>query len=117
MPPGPQAPSDPPAGPSPPPAPAPGRYLSITAREYSYSLSRPVVATGRVTFELRNGGEDPHNLVVSPEGSHQPLASFADLTPGSVATQGVDLAQGRYYLWCSLDGHEAIGMNATLRVE
>ena len=111
------SPVDPLAGPPLPPAPVLGSYLSVRATEYSYALSRPVVAAGRVTFELRNGGEDPHNLVVSPEGSHQVLASFADLDPGLVAAQGVDLAQGRYYLWCSLDAHEAMGMKATLRVE
>jgi len=94
-----------------------GGYLNVRAREFSYTLSRPVVAAGRVTFELRNGGEDPHNLVVSPEGSHEALVSFGELGPGLLATQGVDLARGRYYLWCSLDGHEAIGMQATLRVE
>jgi len=101
-------------------APAPAtqnRYVSVQAREFYYTLSRPVVAAGRVTFELRNAGEDPHNLVVSPEGTHEVLASFAELAPGSVDRRERELAPGRYLLWCSLDGHEAIGMKATLRVE
>lgn len=117
--PAPQEPSDP-LDALPPPVPVVpgvGSYLSVRAREFSYTLSRPVVTAGRVTFELRNAGEDPHNLVVSPENSHEPLASFGQVGPGSVAARGVDLAQGRYYLWCSLDGHEAIGMKASLRVE
>jgi len=97
--------------------PPPAGYVSVRATEYAYTLSRPVVAAGRVTFELRNSGEDPHDLVVSPEGSHVPLASFGESPAGSVGTRGVDLAPGRYYLWCSLDGHEAVGMQATLRVE
>ena len=91
--------------------------MSVAAREFSYTLSRPVVATGEVTFELRNAGEDPHNMVVSPEGSHDALTSFPDLDPAGVATQELTLPAGRYYLWCSLEGHEAAGMHATLRVE
>ena len=117
--PSPQTPLDSLAGPLlPVPAvPGPGGYVSIRAREFAYTLSRPVVAAGRVTFELRNSGEDPHDLVVSREGSHEPLASFGELTSGLVATRRVDLGPGRYYLWCALDGHEAVGMKATLRVE
>jgi len=104
----------PPAG-----TPAPlGRFLGIDAREFSFTLSRPVVASGTVTFELRNRGEDPHNLVVSPEGTHDRLAAFEDLEAETgMARRGFDLPAGRYYLWCSLEFHEAAGMNATLRVE
>jgi len=40
--------------------------VSVAAREWTFTLSRPVVAAGSVTVELRNVGEDPHNLVVSP---------------------------------------------------
>jgi hypothetical protein len=91
------------------------RYVSVAAREWSLTLSRPVVATGSVTIELRNLGEDPHDLVLSPEGTHTPLASFPETGPGGLAKLGVNLAAGRYLLWCSLAGHEGAGMRATLR--
>jgi uncharacterized cupredoxin-like copper-binding protein len=29
----------------------------------------------------------------------------------------VELAPGRYQLWCSLEGHESKGMSVTLRVQ
>lgn len=120
------------SGPSPLPAPlpapalppavdpptTPGRYLTVGAREFSYTLSRPVLATGEVTFELRNGGEDPHNMVVSPAGTHGPLATFSDVAPGGgMATRRLLLERGSYYLWCAIEFHEAAGMSATLRVE
>jgi uncharacterized cupredoxin-like copper-binding protein len=71
-----------------------------------------------VTVELRNVGEDPHNLVVSPDdGSHTPLADWAETGPGGYLRQTVALPAGRYLLFCSLEGHEAAGMSARLRVE
>jgi hypothetical protein len=105
----------PPAAPT--PAPALGRYVSVTAREFSFTLSRPVVAAGQVTLELRNWGEDPHNLVVSPDdGSHEQLAGWTDAGPGAVVPQKLTLPAGDYRLWCSLPGHEAAGMSVQLQV-
>ena len=108
------------AGGSAPPPPSAGlpRFVSVAAREWSLTLSRPVVGTGSVTIELRNLGEDPHNLVVNPDdGSHAPLAGWAETEPGGVLRQSVTLDAGRYLLFCSLEGHEAAGMSVRLRVE
>ena len=110
-----------PTSPAPPqpedPAPALPGFVSVAAREFSLTLSRPLVGAGNVRIELRNLGEDPHNLVVSPEGSHSPLGSFSTLDPGLYERRTVALAPGRYQLWCSLEGHEALGMSVTLRVQ
>ncbi len=110
-----------PTSPAPPqpgdPAPALPSFVSVAAREFSLTLSRPLVGAGDVRIELRNSGEDPHNLVVSPDGSHSPLASFSTLDPGLYERRTVSLAPGRYQLWCSLESHEALGMTVTLRVQ
>ena len=66
-----------------PPAATPQRNVSVTASEFSLLLSRPVVDHGRVGVQLRNAGEDPHNLQVAREES--PLAvllGFPTLSPG-----------------------------------
>jgi hypothetical protein len=111
----------PPAAPAPPqpedPAPTLPSFVSVAAREFSLTLSRPLVAAGNIRIELRNVGEDPHNLVVSPEGSHSTLDAFSTLDPGLYERRTVALAPGRYQLWCSLEGHEALGMSVTLRVQ
>ena len=100
-----------------PAAPLP-RFVSVAAREWSLTLSRPVVGAGSVTVELRNVGEDPHDLVVSPDdGSHTPLADWPEMAPGTHLRQTVSLPAGRYLLFCSLEGHEAAGMSVRLRVE
>jgi Copper binding proteins, plastocyanin/azurin family len=99
------------------PAPLP-RSVSVSAREFSFTLSRPLVGAGSVSVELRNVGEDPHNLVISPDdGSHSPLASWSDLDPGLRERKSVTLTAGRYRLWCSLPDHEAQGMHADLVVQ
>jgi hypothetical protein len=109
----------PPGNPQDPPPAIPSlpSFVSVAAREFSLTLSRPLVGTGSVRIELRNDGEDPHNLVVSPDGTHTPLASFSTLDPGLYERRSVTLAPGRYQLWCSLEGHEAKGMSVTLRVQ
>ncbi len=100
-----------------PPDPPP-RALSVAAREFSFTLSRPLVGAGSVSIELRNLGEDPHNLVLSPDdGSHLPLASWTDTGPGERLRKSVTLAAGRYQLWCSLLDHESQGMSADLIVQ
>jgi hypothetical protein len=108
----PQAPADPPPG-----DPALPTFVSVAAKEFSLTLSRPLVGAGDVRVELRNVGEDPHNLVVSPEGTHTPLSSFSTLDPGLYERRTVSLAPGRYQLWCSLESHEVLGMSVKLRVE
>ena len=106
----------PPAPPPPSDSPLPS-FVSVGAKEFSLTLSRPLVGKGGVRIELRNTGEDPHNLVMSPEGTHTPLASFSTLGPGTYERRSVTLDPGRYQLWCSLEGHKAKGMSVTLRVQ
>jgi hypothetical protein len=108
-------PGDDPGGPSPAPL---IRFASVAATEWSLTLSRPVVGAGSVTIELQNVGEDPHNLVVSPDDdSHDPLEVWPETAPGDHLRRTLPLSRGRYLLWCSLEGHEAQGMSVRLRVE
>jgi uncharacterized cupredoxin-like copper-binding protein len=51
------------------------------------------------------------------DGSHSSLAEFPETGPAECLTESVELAAGRYRLWCSVDGHEAAGMATALRVE
>jgi hypothetical protein len=106
-----------PRAPPPPSDPPLATFVSVGAKEFSLTLSRPLVGRGSVRVELRNNGEDPHNLVVSPEGTHTPLLSFSTLDSGTYERKSVTLDPGRYQLWCSLEGHEAKGMSVTLNVQ
>jgi hypothetical protein len=106
--------------PASPGGPAPGQplpdYVAVTASEWRLALSRPLVGTGLVTVELRNAGEDPHDLVVAPEGGGTPAHHFPETDPGIYTAAGMQLPAGRYTLFCSLPGHAEAGMTATLQV-
>jgi hypothetical protein len=119
---GPSAPAEPGAAP---PADGPSarpplpRSLQVTAREYHFQLSKPEVAAGELKVELLNRGEDPHNLVVSPDdGSHAPLFTWEEAAPNSSLPirKTITLPGGIYRLWCSILDHEARGMSAQLQV-
>jgi hypothetical protein len=109
-----------PGAPGSPGAPAPGQplpdYVAVTSSEWRLALSRPLVGAGLVTVELRNAGEDPHDLVVAPAGGGTPAHHFPETDPGVYTAAGMQLAAGRYTLFCSLPGHAEAGMTATLQV-
>ena len=98
------------------PEPTPLTRMKVVAREFSLTLSRQAVPAGTVAVELDNHGEDPHDLRV--ERAQNALAGFNfTLTkPGTFATRKLELGPGTWKLYCTLDGHEALGMSATLTV-
>lgn len=97
-----------------PPAP-----LFVDAREWTVTLSRATVPAGRVAIQLRNAGEDDHDLRLrrlDRRGRPRGPARQIPLThPGAMTEAVVYLAPGRWRVWCTLDGHAAAGMRALLR--
>ena len=72
---------------------------------------------GEVVIEFVNHGQDEHNL----NRSNRAKASLAGLAAEHRAERpsepALNLHAGTYTLFCSLPGHEAKGMKATLTVE
>jgi plastocyanin len=107
-----------------PPSEAPGEaeppsvpHVQVSAVEYSFTLSRTSVPAGKVILQFVNDGQDEHNLHIT-EGEEGPLAgSFADTPSKGVGQLQLEMRSGSYTLLCSLHGHEAKGMKATLTVE
>lgn len=92
-------------------------HVQVSAIEYGFSLSRTTVPAGKVIVQFVNDGQDEHNLKLT-DGSEGPLAgSFADTPAKGVAQLQLEMPTGTYTLFCSLQGHEAKGMKATLTVE
>jgi plastocyanin len=100
----------------PPKSEGPASHLSVKAVEWSYTLSRPEVASGEVIVELNNQGEDNHNLKLQREGSAEPPLVVPEAAPDEHTTAGFNLPAGTYRLYCSLFEHDAKGMHATLVV-
>ncbi len=100
-----------------PPAEELGHSVQVRAREYSLALSRSVVAAGEVNVEFHTvNSEDPHDLNLrDATAAERPL--FDEMPAGLIPPprQTFTFAPGDYVVFCSLPGHEALGMRAMLR--
>ena len=94
----------------------PSTSVGLGMREYRFSVYRPTVHAGRVTFNMTNFGEDAHNLrLTGPDGYRSSVSH--DVAAGQRARFTVHLLRaGTYRLVCLKPGHAAKGMKATLRV-
>jgi plastocyanin len=98
-----------------PPAEGPVR-VQVIAKEYSFTLSRAEVPAGKVIVEFINDGEDSHNLHFQEPAEASEAGAFPTSSPGFHGDLTLNLHPGSYTLFCSLPGHEAKGMKATLIV-
>ena len=101
----------------PPPVYTDPHALQVRGFEFGLQLSKATVSAGdvRVEFNLSRA-EDPHNLwLVREDGSGTP-SGFDEAPSGAVVAKTLALTRGRWRLFCSLSGHEAAGMRATLTV-
>jgi plastocyanin len=92
----------------------------VTAEDteaFRFILSRPSVPAGEVIIEFVNHGQDEHNLHAAESTSGAEVGALPNTQPNAHPTLKVDLRPGSYTLFCSLPGHEAKGMKATLTVE
>ena len=97
-------------------APATGTAIGVAEREFTISPYRRSVRPGAVRFNVRNYGEDGHNLVVvSPRGRR--LATSPEIPAGERYTLPVTLRRpGVYRLLCTQADHLRRGMRTSLRV-
>jgi len=92
-----------------------GQTIQVKEMEYKLTPSSFTVAkTGTVTFEVKNAGTIGHALEVEGNGVEEKTST---ISPGSSAKLTVDLSQnGTYEVYCPIDGHRAMGMQAKLVV-
>jgi plastocyanin len=81
----------------------------VTAKDYSFKLSKQTVNPGRVTFVISNTGHTSYNFSIA--GRHSKTIS-----PGQTARLTVTLKRGRYPYKCTIDSHAQLGMKGVLRV-
>jgi plastocyanin len=101
--------------PAPPPPTCPPA-LGVTEDEYHTILSRSTVCPGPILIQLRNTGEDPHNLAILNLGTGDTVATWADAGPGDVVSKRLTLPAGTYRLFCTLPQHDEKGMHAVVTV-
>jgi uncharacterized cupredoxin-like copper-binding protein len=98
-------------------APSGGGGQTIQVKEAEYKLtpsSLTVAKPGKVTFEVTNAGQIDHALEVEGNGVEEETST---ISPGSSAKLTVDLSKnGTYEVYCPIDGHRSMGMEAKLVV-
>jgi len=98
-------------------APSSGGGQTIQVKESEYKLtpsSLTVAKSGTVTFEVTNAGSIGHALEVEGNGVEEETST---ISPGSSAKLTVDLSKnGTYEVYCPIDNHRAMGMEAKLVV-
>ena len=92
-----------------------GQTIQVKESEYkltpsSFTVSKP----GKVTFDVTNAGQIDHALEVEGNGVEEETET---ISPGSSAKLTVDLSKnGSYEVYCPIDGHRSMGMEAKLTV-
>jgi uncharacterized cupredoxin-like copper-binding protein len=89
--------------------------VQVVAQEFRYGMSRRTIKAGSAIIELRNLGQDAHDLRMRRIGAKRVYA-WPNVEPGDVADRELKLLPGTYVLWCGIANHRALGMTATLVV-
>lgn len=85
------------------------------ADEFRFNLSRPSVPSGRLVLQVKNNGEDDHDLrIVGPGGTAR--AETGEVRPGGLGTIRTRLARGRYTYLCTIADHAGRGMAGSFTV-
>jgi len=93
--------------------PASGGTVAVSEKEYSIELAEgTTLKPGKVTFDVRNDGKIQHDLAV--EDGQEKKTPLID--SGKSAELSVDLEPGRYKLYCTVPGHEQLGMKQEVTV-
>ncbi len=91
--------------------------LQVSEKEWRIVLPSSTAKTlqgGSYTFHVVNNGTVVHNLVIN--GPDVAKKKTPDLKPGASADLTVQLTTGTYDLYCGIDGHKQLGMDAKLQV-
>lgn len=97
---------------APPPPPA---RVQVVAQEFRYALSRRTIRAGWAIIELRNIGEDAHDLRMQRVGGTR-VYLWPTTQPGGTVDRQFKLLPGTYRISCGVANHAQLGMTATLRV-
>ena len=98
---------------APPPPPA---RVQVVAQEFRFSLSRTVIKHGWAVIELRNLGQDAHDLRLRRVGGTRAYV-WPVAQPGQTIDKQLKLLPGTYRLTCGVANHARLGMVATLHVK
>jgi uncharacterized cupredoxin-like copper-binding protein len=88
---------------------------AITERDFMFDTPDVTVAGSTVSLAVTNAGPTIHDLTIR-DASGKVLGETEDLKAGASETLTLPLAAGKYVIFCSLPGHESLGLKGTLTV-
>ena len=86
----------------------------ITERDFKFDTPEVTVQSGS-TLAVTNAGPTVHNLAIR-DAAGAVVATTSDLKPGATESLIVDVPAGTYAMFCTLPGHESLGLRGTLTV-
>ena len=91
--------------------------LNVEADSSALAYTQDSLSTkaGSVTVDFKNPSTTPHNVTI--EDSNENDVGATDTISNDTASTTVNLKPGTYKFYCSVDGHEAAGMEGTLTVK
>jgi len=95
-----------------------GTVFQVQETEFRIVLpaaAKKTLPPGTYAFQVHNLGKLEHDLAVRARSTGK-TAKTQLISPGGVATLTVTLTKGTYDLFCTVPGHRAAGMEATLAV-
>jgi uncharacterized cupredoxin-like copper-binding protein len=84
--------------------------VSVTGKEYKFTLSKKSARHGSVTFKFKNAGKLSHDFKIAGKKTKTIVKGK------SAAPLTVKLKKGTYKYVCTIPGHADKGMKGTLRV-
>jgi plastocyanin len=91
-----------------------GNPTPITVKDFTLD-PKNVTVSGQASLGVTNAGPTIHNVTIR-DASGSVVAATKDLRTGQSEVLGLHLAAGSYTLFCSLPGHESLGIKGTLTV-
>jgi plastocyanin len=91
-----------------------GATTPLIERDFRFDTP-DLAVTGVVSLAVTNAGPTVHDVTIR-DTSGTVLGETEDLKPGATETLTADLPAGTYMIFCSLPGHESLGLKGTLTV-
>ncbi|MFL5998645.1 MAG: cupredoxin domain-containing protein [Streptomyces sp.] len=87
--------------------------VDVKLVDYKMELSQKTLKAGSYTFAVKNDGQHDHAMEIDGSGTEQKTRTLA---PGESANLTVSLKDGKYQVYCPVDGHKDLGMKTELTV-
>jgi uncharacterized cupredoxin-like copper-binding protein len=87
--------------------------VDVKLVDFKMELSERTLKAGAYTFVVTNDGHHDHAMEIEGSGTEQKTRTLA---PGESAHLAVSLKDGKYEVYCPVDGHKDLGMKTELTV-